>query len=164
MNLKKNIDLIPNEINPLDPAMRATAYNPFGKLIGKPYLKTPSRVDEEIYNSMNTRYQNDHTDYPVSQNSNTLYNSLATPRTFRDYQTQKAMYLGTPGQKFTSSKFIFIEFIIKNNNKQFKYSTFTLIKWSQFGQWRTTTGRMAPTGSEEYALRIWEKITMKDLE
>ena len=33
-----------------------------------------------------------------------------------------------------SSKFIFIEFIIKNNSKIFKYSAFTPIKWSQFGK------------------------------
>ena len=33
-------------------------------------------------------------------------------------------------ERIKSSKFIFIEFIIKNNSKQFKYSTFTPIKWS----------------------------------
>ena len=37
-------------------------------------------------------------------------------------------------QIHASSKFIFIEFIIKKNSKQFKYSTFSSIKWSQFGQ------------------------------
>ena len=51
-----------------------------------------------------------------------------------------------------------------NNSKQFKYSTFTPIKWSQFGQSRTTTGTMSPTGSEECALRLWDKTTMEDLE
>ena len=101
VNLQKNVDLMPDEIDPYDPAMRATAYNPYGKLLGKPYLKTPSRVDEEIYDSINRRYQNVAQNYPATQNSNIQYTSLNTPRTFHEQQAQKAMYLGTPGQKFT---------------------------------------------------------------
>ena len=60
-----------------------------------------------------------------------------------------------------SSKFIFIEFIIKNNSKIFKYSAFTPIKWSQFGKWRTITGRMTPSGSEECTLRLWRRQLLK---
>ena len=46
------------------------------------------------------------------------------------------------------NKFIFIEFIIKNNRNRYKYSTFTPIKWSHCGQQGTTTGRMTPSGSK----------------
>ena len=120
-NLNPHTDLMSNNIDPYDPAMRASAYNPYGKLLKKPYLKTPSRLDTEYV--INTRYKQssshgkDHylgtsnvpstinkigTNYGPPPTSNTLYDTApATPRTFHEHQIQKAMYQGYPGQKFT---------------------------------------------------------------
>ena len=41
-------DFMPEDIDPYVSSMRATAYNPYGKLMGKPNLKTPHRVDREL--------------------------------------------------------------------------------------------------------------------
>jgi hypothetical protein len=99
-NLNPYIDLMPNEIDPSDPVMRATAYNPYGKLLGKPYLKTPRRVDQEIYTSIESRGGNGTRMRVLNTISSPSPNS-EIPRTFHELQTRRAMYEGKEGQKFT---------------------------------------------------------------
>ncbi|CAI2385351.1 unnamed protein product [Moneuplotes crassus] len=48
LDFDPDTDLMPEEVNPYDSSMRATVYNPFGKLLGNPTLKTPYRKDREL--------------------------------------------------------------------------------------------------------------------
>jgi len=135
-NLNPHTELMSKDINPYDSAMRASAYNPYGKLLGKPHLKTPARVDMEVYNSIESRNglnthngqnthngynthnemesrggmmtqntvgtrQQMHSSYAAPNTGATDFSRMEHPKTFHDQQTQRAMHLGSPGQKFT---------------------------------------------------------------
>lgn len=94
-------DLLPSDqLDPYDPAMRASAYNPFGKLLGKPHLKTPRRLDNEFIQRVESK-QGLRSSYEIPNSRITTFDYANPPRTFHDQQIQKAMYLGTPGQRFT---------------------------------------------------------------
>jgi hypothetical protein len=143
-------DIMSKDINPYDAAMRASAYNPFGKLLGNPNLKTPYRKHREYeaivtanpnLTTSNTALRYDDQSFIGSRQSmksgmmptpnltasrrsmpdlrNYTGNEyLEPPRNFHDLQTQKAMWQGIPGQKFTYAA---LNSEVENNYVQSKF-------------------------------------------
>ena len=111
---------MPQEVDPGNSAMRASVYNPYGKMLGKPYLKTPKRLDDELFASIDPNYnpyQYQNLEYPTSRysanrntqstsnlNSRVLFDNtpnMQTPGTFHERKQEEARWIGEPGQKFT---------------------------------------------------------------
>lgn len=86
MNMKHGPQLMPKEVDPSDPHMRASVYNPYGKLLGTPYLKTPNQLDQELFDSINTRYQNTGIDTGMPKQVITSRANFGTPRTYHQFR------------------------------------------------------------------------------